>query len=83
MAQSAPDYMAAARAQAGEKRIHGVVGNSLNGSTDTLRGLRQINRCALQNPNFAAVAKATTTFDEARHFGVFKMTGTLDGRARD
>jgi pyruvate dehydrogenase (quinone) len=113
MSRIAADYMAESLAQAGVKRIYGVVGDSLNGFTD-----------ALVNPNFAAMAQSmgikgvrveapedvhaaveevlahdgpalldvvsarqelvmppTTTFGEARKFGVFMLKAVLDGRA--
>ena len=37
MSRTAADYMAQALAQAGVERIFGVVGDSLNGFTDSLR----------------------------------------------
>ena len=36
MSDTAADYMVAALAQAGVKRVYGVVGDSLNGLTDYL-----------------------------------------------
>jgi pyruvate dehydrogenase (quinone) len=39
MSSTAADYMADALAQAGVKRIYGVVGDSLNGFTASLRRL--------------------------------------------
>jgi pyruvate dehydrogenase (quinone) len=37
MSRNAADFMAEILAQAGVKRIYGVVGDSLNGLTDSLR----------------------------------------------
>ena len=42
MSRTAADYMAEALAEAGVKRIYGVVGDSLNGFTDALRRLESI-----------------------------------------
>jgi pyruvate dehydrogenase (quinone) len=56
MARSAADYMAAALAQAGVKRIYGVVGDSLNGFTDALRRLKTIDWIHMRHEEGAAFA---------------------------
>ena len=64
MAHSAADYMATALAQAGVKRIYGVVGDSLNGFTDALRRLKTIEWVHMRHEEggaFAAGAEAHVT----------------------
>ena len=64
MAHSAADYMATALAQAGVKRIYGVVGDSLNGFTDALRRLKTIEWVHMrheESAGFAAGAEAHLT----------------------
>jgi pyruvate dehydrogenase (quinone) len=56
MAHTAADYMAAALAQAGVKRIYGVVGDSLNGFTDALRRLKTIEWVHMRHEEGAAFA---------------------------
>src|ERR1700728_662682 len=56
MATSGADYMAAALLQAGVKRIYGVVGDSLNGFTDALRRLEQIEWVHMRHEEAAAFA---------------------------
>src|ERR1700728_3094757 len=56
MATSGADYMAAALLQAGVKRIYGVVGDSLNGFTDALRRLEQIEWVHMRHEEGAAFA---------------------------
>ncbi len=56
MSRSAADYMAQALAQAGVKRIYGVVGDSLNGFTDSLRRLKSIEWIHVRHEEGAAFA---------------------------
>jgi pyruvate dehydrogenase (quinone) len=64
MGKTAADYMAEALAQAGVKRIYGVVGDSLNGFTDALRRLKSIEWIHVRHEEggaFAAGAEAYLT----------------------
>ena len=56
MTRTAADYMAEALAQAGVKRIYGVVGDSLNGFTDALRRLKSIDWIHMRHEEGAAFA---------------------------
>src|SRR6266700_5613242 len=56
MSRTAADYMAEALAQAGVKRIYGVVGDSLNGFTDALRRLKSIDWIHVRHEEGAAFA---------------------------
>ncbi|HVJ54179.1 MAG TPA: ubiquinone-dependent pyruvate dehydrogenase [Aliidongia sp.] len=56
MANSTADYLAATLAQAGVKRIYGVVGDSLNGFTDALRRLKSIEWVHMRHEEGAAFA---------------------------
>ena len=56
MSRTAADYMAEALAQAGVKRIYGVVGDSLNGFTDSLRRLKSIEWIHVRHEEGAAFA---------------------------
>jgi len=56
MSGTAADYMAQALAQAGVKRIYGVVGDSLNGFTDSLRRLECIEWIHVRHEEGAAFA---------------------------
>jgi pyruvate dehydrogenase (quinone) len=56
MSRTAADYMAQALAQAGVKRIYGVVGDSLNGFTDALRRLQSIEWIHVRHEESAAFA---------------------------
>jgi pyruvate dehydrogenase (quinone) len=56
MSRTAADYMAEALAQAGVKRIYGVVGDSLNGFTDSLRRLQSIEWIHVRHEEGAAFA---------------------------
>jgi pyruvate dehydrogenase (quinone) len=56
MSRTAADYMAEALAQAGVKRIYGVVGDSLNGFTDSLRRLKSIEWVHVRHEEGAAFA---------------------------
>ena len=58
MSRTAADYMADALAQAGVKRIYGVVGDSLNGFTDSLRRLKTIDWIHMRHEEGAAFAAA-------------------------
>ena len=58
MSRTAADYMAEALAQAGVKRIYGVVGDSLNGFTDSLRRLETIEWIHMRHEESAAFAAA-------------------------
>jgi pyruvate dehydrogenase (quinone) len=56
MTRTAADYMAEALAQAGVKRIYGVVGDSLNGFTDSLRRRKSIEWIHVRHEEGAAFA---------------------------
>ena len=56
MSRTAADYMAQALAQAGVKRIYGVVGDSLNGFNDALRRLKSIEWIHVRHEEGAAFA---------------------------
>jgi pyruvate dehydrogenase (quinone) len=56
MTRTAADYLAEALAQAGVKRIYGVVGDSLNGFTDSLRRLKSIGWVHMRHEEGAAFA---------------------------
>jgi len=56
MSRTAADYMAQALAQAGVKRIYGVVGDSLNGFTDSLRRMESIEWIHMRHEEGAAFA---------------------------
>jgi pyruvate dehydrogenase (quinone) len=56
MTRTAADYMAEALAQAGVKRIYGVVGDSLNGFTDSLRRQNSIEWIHVRHEEGAAFA---------------------------
>jgi pyruvate dehydrogenase (quinone) len=56
MARTAADYMAETIAAAGVKRIYGVVGDSLNGFTDSLRRLKSIEWVHVRHEEGAAFA---------------------------
>jgi pyruvate dehydrogenase (quinone) len=56
MSRTAADYMAEALAQAGVKRIYGVVGDSLNGFSDALRRLKSIDWIHVRHEEGAAFA---------------------------
>jgi pyruvate dehydrogenase (quinone) len=68
MSGTAADYMAHTLAQAGVKRIYGVVGDSLNGFTDSLRRQKEIEWIHMRHEEgaaFAAGAEAHLTGDLA------------------
>src|SRR5271156_6140293 len=56
MSRTAADFMAEALAQAGVKRIYGVVGDSLNGFTDSLRRMKSIEWVHMRHEEGAAFA---------------------------
>jgi pyruvate dehydrogenase (quinone) len=56
MTRTAADYMAEALTQAGVKRIYGVVGDSLNGFTDSLRRHKSIEWIHVRHEEGAAFA---------------------------
>ena len=56
MSRTAADYMAETLAQAGVERIYGVVGDSLNGFTDSLRRLKSIEWIHVRHEEGAAFA---------------------------
>jgi pyruvate dehydrogenase (quinone) len=56
MSRTAADYMAETLAQAGVKRIYGVVGDSLNGFTDSLRRMGSIEWIHMRHEESAAFA---------------------------
>jgi pyruvate dehydrogenase (quinone) len=56
MSRTAADFMAEALAQAGVRRIYGVVGDSLNGFTDSLRRLKSIEWIHVRHEEGAAFA---------------------------
>jgi pyruvate dehydrogenase (quinone) len=58
MAGTVADFIAESLRTVGVKRVYGVVGDSLNGFTDALRRIGDIDWIHLQNPNFAAMAEA-------------------------
>ncbi|MET0640364.1 MAG: thiamine pyrophosphate-binding protein, partial [Hyphomicrobium sp.] len=64
MARIAADFLTEALTQAGVKRIYGVVGDSLNGFTDSLRrygGIEWIHTRHEEAAAFAAGAEAQLT----------------------
>jgi pyruvate dehydrogenase (quinone) len=64
MSRTAADYMAEVLHAAGVKRIYGVVGDSLNGFTDSLRRLKSIDWIHMRHEEgaaFAAAAEAQLT----------------------
>src|SRR6201998_904403 len=56
MSKTAADFIAQALAQAGVKRVYGVVGDSLNGFTDSLRRLKTIEWVHVRHEEGAAFA---------------------------
>jgi pyruvate dehydrogenase (quinone) len=56
MTRTAADYMSEALTQAGVKRVYGVVGDSLNGFTDSLRRLKSIEWVHVRHEEGAAFA---------------------------
>ena len=67
MSRTAAQYMAEALAQAGVKRIYGVVGDSLNGFTDALQRLKSIDWVHVRHEEGAAFAAGAEAY----------LTGTL------
>src|SRR5689334_17745650 len=62
MSGTAADFMAEALAQAGVKRIYGVVGDSLNGFTDSLRRLNKIDWVHVRHEEGAAFAASAEAY---------------------
>ena len=58
MARTAADYMAETLSKAGVERIYGVVGDSLNGFTDSLRRRKSIDWVHMRHEESAAFAAA-------------------------
>jgi pyruvate dehydrogenase (quinone) len=56
MSQTAAEYMAETLAQAGVKRVYGVVGDSLNGFTDALRRQKSVEWVHMRHEEGAAFA---------------------------
>jgi pyruvate dehydrogenase (quinone) len=56
MSRTAADFMAETLARAGVKRVYGVVGDSLNGFTDSLRRLKSIDWIHMRHEEGAAFA---------------------------
>src|SRR6202012_4495725 len=56
MATTTADYLARSLSQAGVKRVYGVVGDSLNGFTDSLRRLKTIEWVHMRHEEGAAFA---------------------------
>ena len=68
MSRTAADFMAETLSAAGVKRIYGVVGDSLNGFTDSLRRMGTIDWVHVRNEEgaaFSAAAEAQLTGDLA------------------
>src|ERR1700752_5348258 len=62
MARNAADFMAKALEQAGVKRVYGVVGDSLNGFTDSLRRLKTIEWIHVRHEEGAAFAAGAEAY---------------------
>src|SRR5271156_6042273 len=62
MSRTAADFMAETLAQAGVKRIYGVVGDSLNGFTDSLRRLKSIEWIHMRHEEGAAFAAGAEAY---------------------
>src|SRR4029077_2061928 len=62
VSRTAADYMAQALAQAGVKRIYGVVGDSLNAFTDALRHLKSIEWVHVRHEEGAAFAAGAEAY---------------------
>jgi pyruvate dehydrogenase (quinone) len=62
MSRTAADYLAEALAQAGVKRIYGVVGDSLNGFSDALRRLKSIDWVHVRHEEGAAFAAGAEAY---------------------
>jgi pyruvate dehydrogenase (quinone) len=54
--KAASEYLVEALEMAGVKRVCGVVGDSLNGFTDALRGRKSIDRIHMRHEEAAAFA---------------------------
>src|SRR6202167_1543915 len=62
MSRTAADFMAQTLSQAGVKRIYGVVGDSLNGFTDSLRRLKSIEWIHVRHEEGAAFAAGAEAY---------------------
>jgi pyruvate dehydrogenase (quinone) len=62
MSRTAADFMAETLYQAGVKRIYGVVGDSLNGFTDSLRRLKSIDWIHMRHEEGAAFAAGAEAY---------------------
>ena len=62
MSRTAADFMAETLSRAGVKRIYGVVGDSLNGFTDSLRRLRSIEWIHVRHEEGAAFAAGAEAY---------------------
>jgi pyruvate dehydrogenase (quinone) len=62
MSRTAADYMAETLARAGVRRIYGVVGDSLNGFTDSLRRLKSIEWVHVRHEEGAAFAAGSEAY---------------------
>jgi pyruvate dehydrogenase (quinone) len=62
MSRTAADFMAETLSRAGVKRIYGVVGDSLNGFTDSLRRLKSIEWIHLRHEESAAFAAGAEAY---------------------
>ena len=77
MAKTAADFMAEALQKAGVKRVYGVVGDSLNGFTDSLRRLKSIDWVHVRHEETAAFAAGA----EAHLTGELRSAPAAAGRA--
>jgi thiamine pyrophosphate-dependent acetolactate synthase large subunit-like protein len=66
MTRTAADYMAEALTRAGVKRIYGVVGDSLDGFTDSLRRLKSIEWVHVRHEEGAAFAPSDDALADYR-----------------
>ena len=62
MSRTAADFMAETLSRAGVRRIYGVVGDSLNGFTDSLRRLKSIEWIHLRHEESAAFAAGAEAY---------------------
>ena len=80
MSRTAADYMAETLESVGVKRIYGVVGDSLNGFTDSLRRLKAIEWIHVRHEEgaaFAAGAEAHVTGQLAVCAGRARLSGLV------
>jgi pyruvate dehydrogenase (quinone) len=62
MSATAADYLASTLAQAGVKRVYGVVGDSLNGFTDALRRQQRVDWIHMRHEEGAAFAAGADAY---------------------